>query len=226
MRLNKCIAHAGICSRRDADYIIGQGRVKVNGTVIDGPYIVQENDIVMVDDKPIPKKQETKVWTYYKPAGLITSHRDDQNRETVFDQENILKLGRVVSVGRLDLNSEGLLLLTNDPSFAHTAEKPSNKWERVYKVRVFGILDFKALEDLKNGITIDGIHYDSIQVDLPEEQTSRNEWIIMTLTEGKNREIRRVLNHLGLHVNRLIRLSYGKYELGNLMPGELRLENF
>jgi 23S rRNA pseudouridine2605 synthase len=222
MRLNKCIAHSGVCSRRDADLLIEKGRVSVNGKQVTGPYIVQDDDVVSVDGKEIPQKPKTKIWAYYKPVGLVTSHRDEKGRPTVFDQENVKKLGRVVSVGRLDLNSEGLLLLTNDPSFAHQAEKPSNQLKRVYKIRVFGTLDYQALDQLQNGMTIDGIRYGKITVEY-EEQKSRNEWLLVTLQEGKNREIRKVFNHLGLEVNRLIRLSFGNFELADLKPGELKL---
>ncbi|CAO5675856.1 MAG: Ribosomal large subunit pseudouridine synthase B [Holosporales bacterium] len=222
MRLNKYISHSGYCSRRDADQLIEQGAVNVNGAIVTTPYIVKEGDVIKIHDKIISEKPKRKVWIYYKPVGLITSHKDEKDRPTVFSEENIKKLGRVISVGRLDLNSEGLLLLTNDPDFAHMAEKPSNKWKRVYKVRVFGDLNYQHLDDLKKGITIDGIHYGSIHVDY-SEQTSKNSWIIVTLTEGKNREIRTVLNHLGLQVNRLIRVSFGDFELNDLKPCELKL---
>ncbi|MBP9752501.1 MAG: rRNA pseudouridine synthase [Proteobacteria bacterium] len=222
MRLNKYISHSGYCSRRDADQLIEQGFVKVNGTVMTTPYIVKESDIVLVKDQPILEKPKRKIWIYYKPVGLITTHRDEKNRPTVFDEEHIKKLGRVISVGRLDLNSEGLLLLTNDPDFAHMAEKPSNKLKRVYKVRVFGDLDYQQLDALKHGLTIDGMHYGSIHIEC-NEQTAKNSWILVTLTEGKNREIRKVLNHVGLEVNRLIRVSFGEFELGDLKPGEVKL---
>ncbi|CAO4835283.1 MAG: Ribosomal large subunit pseudouridine synthase B [Holosporales bacterium] len=221
MRLNKFLSHHGICSRRDGDLYIQQGRVSVNNQVITSPYIVQETDVVSVDGKIINHKPEPTVWLYYKPVGLVTTHRDEKHRPTVFEQDNVKKLGHVVSVGRLDINSEGLLLLTNNPDFAHYAEHPKNKLTRMYKVRVFGDLDPNRLDDLKNGITIDGIRYGSIIVDYEINKTGMNHWLFVTLTEGKNREIRKVLNHLNLSVNRLIRVAYGDYELGDLKPGEL-----
>lgn len=221
MRLNKFLSHHGICSRRDADVYIQNGRVQVNGTPMTTPYIVQETDTVAVDEKIISQKPEPTLWLYHKPAGLVTTHKDEKKRPTVFQEENIQELGHVISVGRLDLNSEGLLLITNDPTFAHHAEQPKNKWQRMYKVRVFGTIDPAALDDLIHGITIDGVHYNSITVDYEINETGMNHWLFMTLTEGKNREIRKVLNHLGLSVNRLIRVAYGPYELGDLKPGEL-----
>lgn len=221
MRLNKFLSHHGICSRRDADGVIAAGRVKINGVIQNTPYIVQEDDIVHVDEKELKGMPKSKVWIYYKPLDIITTHKDEKGRETVFDQPNIVALGHVVSVGRLDINSEGLLLITNDPTFAHNMEHPKNKIKRVYKVRVFGDLDPQALDDLSNGITIEGIHYDPIHVEYDIKQTN-NHWLLMTLTEGKNREIRHVLGYLGLQVNRLIRIAYGEYSLGDMNPGDLK----
>jgi 23S rRNA pseudouridine2605 synthase len=223
MRLNKFLAHHGICSRRDADKLIEQGFVKVNHTIMTTPYIVQEDDVISVNGKEITQKPESKIWAFYKPCGLITTHKDSLNRETVFDHPAVQKLGHVISVGRLDINSEGLILLTNDPVFSHYAENPKTKWERVYKVRVFGQVHYHDLDNLRNGITIDGIDYQPIIVQY-EEQTSKNHWITMTLTEGKNREIRKVLNFLGLQVSRLIRVAYGPYSLKTLQVGEVRME--
>lgn len=223
MRLNKFLAHHGICSRRDADKLIQQGCVKVNHKLMTTPYIVQEDDLISVNGKEITQKPESKIWAFYKPCGLITTHKDNLNRETVFNHPAVQKLGHVVSVGRLDINSEGLILLTNDPVFSHYAESPKTQWERIYKVRVFGEMNYHDLDNLRHGITIDGVDYQPIIVQY-EEQTSKNHWITMTLTEGKNREIRNVLNALGLQVNRLIRVAYGPYSLKNLQVGEIRTE--
>lgn len=221
MRLNKFLSHSGVCSRRDADVYIQSGRVKVNGTVMTTPYIVQDDDKIMVDDRPLNLKTKTRVWIYYKPQGLVTTHKDPQNRPTVFNEPNIKKLGRVVSVGRLDLNSEGLLILTDSPEFSHYLEKPSNNYERCYRVRVFGDVDVAAMDDLKNGVTIDGINYKSLHVELDSTGDGRNHWLFVKLQEGKNREIRKVMHHLGLHVNRLIRVSYGPYEIDTMKPGDI-----
>lgn len=223
MRLNKFLSHHGICSRRDADILIKEGRIRVNQNIMQTPYIVQQDDKVYVDGVLISEKPTPKVWIYHKPKGLVTSHKDEQGRPTVFNQENVKRLGRVISVGRLDLNSEGLLLLTNNPDFAHEAEHPKNEWKRIYKVRVFGNVNYPELDNLKNGITIDGVHYNSVDIEYDKPSNSLNQWLLVTLVEGKNREIRKIFNHLGLQVNRLIRLSYGPYQLGNLKLGDLKL---
>ncbi|HCU06707.1 MAG TPA: pseudouridine synthase [Holosporales bacterium] len=227
MRLNKFISHHGICSRRDADKLIESGRVKVNNKVQNTPYIVLDSDIIMVDDKAIQRETELKIWAFYKPTGIITSHKDENNRPTVFDQPAVQKLrdqhGYIISVGRLDYNSEGLLLLTNSPDFAHEYEKPSSHLKRTYRVRVFGDINYKALDALKNGITIEDIHYKPIHVEYDvKKNNGQNTWMLITLTEGKNREIRRVLNHFDLQVNRLIRVAYGPYSLGDLKVGEIK----
>ena len=227
MRLNKFISHHGICLRRDADKLIEGGRVKINNEVQNTPYIVQDRDVVMVDDKVIQRETELKIWAFYKPTGVITSHKDERDRDTVFDQPAVKKIrnqnGYIISVGRLDYNSEGLLLLTNSPDFAHKYEKPSSNLKRTYRVRVFGDINYKALDELKNGITIEGIHYKPIHIEYDAKKTNgQNTWMLVTLTEGKNREIRRVLSHFDLQVNRLIRVAFGPYSLGDLKPGELK----
>lgn len=214
-RIAKLLSRAGVCSRRDAERLILDGRVKLNGVILTTPAtLVDGSEKIEVDGKIIHAKERTRVWIYHKPAGLVTTHRDPEGRETVF--ESLPKsMPRVISVGRLDLNSEGLLLLTNDGEFARMAEHPTTGWKRTYRVRVFGIVDETALHALKKGITIEGVHYQSIDAELTK-QTGQNAWLLMTLTEGKNREIRRVMNHLGYHVNRLIRISYGPFELLDL----------
>lgn len=222
-RIAKFLARAGVCSRRDAERLILEGRVKVDGKILTTPAtLVNEKSLVEVDNTIIQEPETTKVWCYYKPQGYVTTHKDPQGRPTVFEDIERYSLGRVISVGRLDLNSEGLLLLTNDGEFSRFAELPSTKWPRCYKVRVFGEIDSKALIALVKGVTIDGVQYGSIEVDIPPQQKSLNTWLHVTLYEGKNREIRKVMTHLCLKVNRLIRLSYGPYKLEDLKPHEIR----
>ncbi len=223
-RIAKLIARSGVCSRRDAEKLIEQGRVKVNGLVITTPAtLVTLNDLIEVDEKTITKPHNTRVWIYYKPTGVVTTHKDPEGRLTVFKDLERHKLGRVISIGRLDLNSEGLLLLTNDGEFARYAELPSTGWPRCYRVRVFGAISHRALAALQKGITIDGISYGPIQVEIPDQKsTGLNTWLLVTLHEGKNREIRRVMEHLGLKVNRLIRMSYGPFQLGTLQPHDVK----
>ncbi len=219
-RIAKIIARSGICSRRDAERKILAGLVSVNGEIIKSPALnVSENDVITVDGKKISKPDETKLFIYYKPVGLITSHKDGQGRKTVF--ENIsMEYGRLLSVGRLDLNSEGLLLLTNDGEFQRFMESPANEFERIYRVRIHGIITKEDIEKFKKGITVDGIRYKRIDV-TPEKNQTSNSWIIVKLHEGKNREIRRTMESLGYQVNRLIRISYAGLELRNLKPGEI-----
>lgn len=211
------MARAGLCSRRDAERWIEAGRVAVNGTVLDSPAcVVTESDTITVDGRPLPGASKTRLFLYHKPEGLVTTHKDEQGRPTVF-QSLPPGLPRVVSVGRLDLNTEGLLLLTNDGALSRYLELPKTGWSRKYRVRVHGRLDKEALENLKDGITIDGVRYKSIAVAIEKEGT--NSWLGVTLKEGKNREIRKVMEHLGLRVNRLIRISYGPFNLGKLEKG-------
>lgn len=221
-RIAKVIAAAGVCSRRDAERAIEEGRVTVNGKKLATPaFTVSDDDVITVNGYPLPQKKSTRLWLYHKPAGLVTTARDPQGRETVFDNLP-RKLGRVISVGRLDLNSEGLLLLTNDGALSRQLELPSTGLSREYRVRVYGELNYDDFAALEKGVTIDGVKYRSIHVDVEkEDRRSGNSWLRVTLHEGKNREIRRVMNAMGLQVNRLIRLSYGPFELGRLEPGKV-----
>lgn len=223
-RLAKVIARAGICSRRDAEDLILQGRVYVNGQTIKTPaFNVGPQDCVEVDDQKLIQAQDTKIWLYHKPKGLVTTHKDPQGRPTVFDRLPP-DLPRVISVGRLDLTTEGLLLLTNDGELARYLETPQTGWIRRYRVRVFGRMDArtqKQLADLEKGITLEGITYGSIQV-VVESQTGHNSWLLVSLKEGKNREIRKVMEACDLQVNRLIRVAYGPFQLGTLPVGEVK----
>jgi 23S rRNA pseudouridine2605 synthase len=217
-RIAKVMARAGLCSRRDAERWIAEGRVAVNGRVLETPaVVVGEEDDVRVDGKPIGAAERTRLWRYHKPAGLVTTHRDEKGRPTVFDALP-KTLPRVISVGRLDLNSEGLLLLTNDGGLARRLELPATGWIRRYRVRVHGAPDPEALRRLAKGITVEGVGYGSIEAALDKTQGS-NAWVTVALREGKNREVRRVLEHLGLPVTRLIRLAYGPFQLGGLARG-------
>ncbi len=222
-RIAKIIARSGICSRRDAEKLIEQGKVTVNGERITSPALnVSDTDIIAVTGKKLAAREEARLWIYYKPVGLVTSHRDEKDRPTVFD--TLPKdLPRVISVGRLDLNTEGLLLLTNDGALARYMELPATGWRRKYRVRIYGALTPEAIAKLKAGVTVDGVKYGSIDV-VPEEtqKIARNAWAKVTLTEGKNREIRKVFEHIGCTVSRLIRLSYGPFTLGGLTVGEVR----
>jgi 23S rRNA pseudouridine2605 synthase len=217
-RIAKVLARAGVCSRRDAERWIAEGRVSVDGHVLTSPAVaVTTNNDIRVDGKPLPAPERPRLWRYHKPAGLVTSHRDEKGRPTVFDALP-QGLPRLISVGRLDLNSEGLLLLTNDGGLARRLELPATGWLRRYKVRVHGEVESERLAALEKGITIDGVSYGPIRASLERRQGS-NAWIALALREGKNREVRRVLEHLGLQVTRLIRLSYGPFQLGNLARG-------
>lgn len=218
-RIAKVMARAGLCSRREAEAWIAQGRVRVNGKVLDGPAVkVSREDRVEVDGKALEQAEATRLFLYHKPVGLVSTHKDERGRATVF--ENLPDdLPRVVSVGRLDLNTEGLLLLTNDGDLARYLELPATGWSRRYRVRVLGRVDEGALKGLKGGITVEGVHYRSIDAKLEREKEGANRWISIVLREGKNREIRRVMEALGLQVNRLIRTGYGPFELGKLQSG-------
>jgi len=219
-RIAKLLARAGLCSRRDAERWIAEGRVAVGGAVLSSPaVIVTTQSDIRVDGKPIPQPDRARLWRYHKPAGLVTTHRDEKSRPTVFDALP-KDLPRLISIGRLDLNSEGLLLLTNDGALARRLELPTTGWLRRYKVRVHGLVEPARLAALGRGITIDGVAYGAIRASLERNQGS-NAWIAMALGEGKNREVRRVLEHLGLQVTRLIRLSYGPFQLGSLARGAI-----
>jgi len=217
-RIAKLLARAGVCSRRDAERWIGEGRVSVDGHVLTTPAVtVTATNDVRVDGKPLPAPERPRLWRYHKPAGLVTTHRDEKGRPTVFDALP-KELPRLISVGRLDLNSEGLLLLTNDGALSRRLELPSTGWLRRYKVRVHGEVEPERLAALEKGVTIDSVSYGPIRASLERRQGS-NAWIAMALREGKNREVRRVLEHLGFQVTRLIRLAYGPFQLGNLARG-------
>ena len=217
-RIAKRIARAGIASRREAERLIDAGRVTVNGEVMRSPaFDVMPDDAITVDGMPVPKAERTRLWRYHKPAGLLVSRSDPQGRRTIY-MDLPAELSHAISVGRLDFTSEGLLLLTNDGELSRKLELPSEGLARRYRARAFGHVDQKTLDRLKNGITVDGIHYGPIEAKL-EEARGANAWIALTLTEGKNREIRNVLRAIGLHVNRLIRTSYGPFQLGDMPPG-------
>jgi 23S rRNA pseudouridine2605 synthase len=217
-RIAKILARAGLCSRRDAERWIAEGRVSVDGGVLTTPAAtVTSASQIRVDGKPIAAPDRPRLWRYHKPAGLVTTHRDERGRPTVFAA--LPKgLPRLISIGRLDLASEGLLLLTNDGSLARRLELPATGWLRRYKVRVHGTVEPAALAALARGSTVGGTSYGPIRADL-ERIRGSNAWIMMALAEGKNREVRRVVEALGLQVTRLIRLSYGPFQLGNLVRG-------
>ncbi|HTK36664.1 MAG TPA: pseudouridine synthase [Caulobacteraceae bacterium] len=228
-RIAKALARAGVASRRDVERLIEAGRVALNGKVLTTPAVkVGPQDILTVDGAVVGSAEPTRLWRYHKPTGLVTTHKDPQGRPTVF--EHLPEgLPRVISVGRLDLNSEGLLLLTNDGGLARALELPSSGWVRRYRARAWGHASQAKLDTLKNGITVEGVSYGPIDARLDKVQTragerptegmSANVWITIALTEGKNREVRRVLEAIGLKVNRLIRLAYGPFALGALEQG-------
>jgi 23S rRNA pseudouridine2605 synthase len=217
-RIAKVIARAGLCSRREAEAWIAAGRVSVNGAQLKTPaFTVSPRDRIEVDGTPLPGRERTRLFLYHKPKGLVTTNRDERGRPTIFAALP-KELPRLVSVGRLDINSEGLLLLTNDGGLARVLELPQTGWLRRYRVRANGRVDQPALDRLARGITVNGVEYGPIQATLDREQGS-NVWLTMGLREGKNREVRNVLRVLGLTVNRLIRVSFGPFRLGELAPG-------
>ncbi len=219
-RIAKVMARAGVCSRRDAEAWIAEGRVAVNGEVLKSPaFNVSETDDVRVDGKPLAAPERTRLFLLHKPRGLVTTARDPEGRNTVFA---VLppELPRVVAIGRLDINTEGLLLLTNDGGLARVLELPSTGWLRRYRVRAHGSIDQAALDRLSEGVTIDGVDYLGVEAKLDREQGA-NAWLTLGLREGKNREIKKILEHLGLAVNRLIRVSFGPFELGDLPEREV-----
>ncbi|HNS86012.1 MAG TPA: pseudouridine synthase [Parvularculaceae bacterium] len=217
-RIAKFLARAGIASRREAERLIEQGIVTVNGEVLTTPaFKVVEGMDVRVDGARVRAKEPLRLWRYHKPAGLVTTHNDPQGRPTVFDAVAD-RLPRVISVGRLDLTTEGLLLLTNDGALARQLELPANAWTRRYRIRAFGRTTQAALDKLSEGISIDGVEYKPIKAKL-DQVKGGNVWITASISEGKNREIRKVMEHLGLKVNRLIRTAFGPFQLGALAEG-------
>lgn len=225
-RIAKVMARAGLCSRRDAERWIEAGRVAVNGAVLKTPACtVGPEDKITVDGQSLPGAQETRLFIYHKPVGLVTTARDEKGRPTVFD--NLPHgLPRVVSIGRLDINSEGLLLLTNDGELARHLELPVTGWKRRYRVRVHGRPDPARLKKLENGVSVDGVRYGPIEAAMEQEkQQGANAWITVSIREGKNREVRKVMEHLNLPVNRLIRVSYGPFLLGDLPEGAAKEVN-
>jgi 23S rRNA pseudouridine2605 synthase len=220
-RLAKRIARAGVCSRREAEVLIAAGKVSVNGAKVVTPaFNVSEADEVVVNGQALAAKERARMWLYHKPAGLVTTNKDPQGRPTVF--EHLPKnMPRVISIGRLDLNSEGLLLLTNDGELSRHLELPATGWKRKYRVRVYGKVTDKVIAQMAKGVTVEGVKYGPIEVEVERAQTT-NTWVIASLHEGKNRELRNAFRHFDLRVNRLIRLSYGPFHLGKMEPGEVK----
>jgi 23S rRNA pseudouridine2605 synthase len=217
-RIAKVIARAGLCSRREAEAWIEAGRVAVNGEKIASPALnVTRADKIVVDGKPLPGAERTRLFLYHKPRGLVTTTADPQGRPTIFDALP-KDLPRLISIGRLDLSTEGLLLLTNDGGLARALELPATAWLRRYRVRAHGKVTQDQLDSLRDGVTVDGINYGPIEATLDREQPS-NVWITFAIREGKNREVRNVLRHLNLHVARLIRVSFGPFQLGEIAEG-------
>ena len=217
-RIAKVIARAGLASRREAEAWIAAGRVSVNGAKITSPALnVTRADRIVVDGKPLPGAERTRLFLYHKPRGLVTTSSDPQGRPTIFGALP-KNLPRLISIGRLDLSTEGLLLLTNDGGLARALELPATGWLRRYRVRAYGKVTQPQLDALRDGVTVDGVNYGPIDAVLDREQTS-NVWITFAIREGKNREVRNVLRHLGLQVGRLIRISFGPFQLGELEEG-------
>lgn len=218
-RIAKVLARAGVCSRRDAERLIAEGRVAVDGHVLATPaFKVKAGAKISVDGKPVKEPERARLFRYHKPKGLVTTHRDEKGRATVF--ENLPSgMPRVISIGRLDYNSEGLLLLTNDGELARKLELPSSGWIRRYRVRVFGKLMQADLDQLLKGITIEGVRYQPIEAKMDRQQGG-NAWATIALKEGKNREVRRLMEHIGVKVNRLIRVTFGPFHLGQLKEGD------
>jgi 23S rRNA pseudouridine2605 synthase len=220
-RIAKRLARAGLCSRREAERWIEQGRVAVDGEVLTTPAVtVTAEQLISVDGKPVAAPERTRLWRHHKPPGVVTSHRDPEGRPTVFAALP-KDLPRVISVGRLDLASEGLLLLTNDGALARRLELPENGWLRRYRVRVHGALDEQLLAKLAKGVRVEGVAYGPIEATL-DSHRGANSWLTVSLREGRNREVRKALGHLGLTVGRLIRIAYGPFQLGKLERGGVR----
>jgi 23S rRNA pseudouridine2605 synthase len=219
-RIAKFLARAGIASRREAERLIEQGRVTVDGKTLKTPaFLVTGSEDIRFDGERVGAKQPARLWRYHKPSGLVTTHQDPQGRPTVFDALPE-SLGRVLSVGRLDLTTEGLLLLTNDGGLSRALELPSNGWKRRYRARAYGRTTQEALDALKDGVEVEGVSYGPVFAKIDQVQGG-NVWITLSITEGKNREVRQIMRHLGLTVNRLIRTAYGPFQLGGLPKGEV-----
>jgi 23S rRNA pseudouridine2605 synthase len=220
-RIAKWLARAGVASRRDVERMLAEGRVRLNGAVLTHPAsFVRDGDRVKVDGRVVATPEGTRLWRYHKPDGLVTTHRDPEGRPTVFERLPP-ELPRVVSVGRLDLTSEGLLLLTNDGALARRLELPATGWLRRYRVRVHGRPDPQALAALARGVTIEGVRYGPVEAGL-DAVKGENAWLTIGLREGRNREVRRIMAYLNLPVSRLIRVSYGPFQLGNLPRGAVQ----
>ena len=219
-RIAKILSRRGVCSRREAEKLILQGKVTVNGTLISSPALnLKETDVIIVNGKTVGQEQQTRLWRYHKPLDLVTSTKDEKGRITVFETLPD-HMPKVMSIGRLDINSEGLLLLTNDGQLKRNLELPSTGWVRKYRVRVRGRPTEEAVNPLKNGIKIGREHFKPMDINIDKQQGA-NAWLSISIREGKNREIRRALEYVGFSVNRLIRVGYGPFRLLDLKPGEV-----
>lgn len=221
-RIAKTLARVGVASRREAERLIEAGRVTVDGKIILSPALnVTPANVITVDGKPLANKDEPRVWRYHKTTGTLTTNSDPKGRATIFEKLPP-ELPRVITIGRLDFNTEGLLLLTNDGELARHMELPKNAWLRHYRVRVYGDLDEKKLKMLAEGVDIEGVHYEPIKAEIePGKTEGHNRWLSVTIREGKNREVRKVMDYVGLQVTRLIRVSYGPFQLGKLTRGAI-----
>ena len=218
-RIAKVLSRSGVCSRREAERWILQGRISVDGKIIDSPALnVSSENKILVDGNPIPEIEPTRIWRYHKPPGRLTTRKDPEDRPTIFDGLP-KEFSNLKTIGRLDMNSEGLLLLTNDGEIARCLELPPTGWTRKYRIRVHGAVDNKVFLKLKNRVRIDGYEYGPVTANL-ERQVGANAWVQISLQEGKNREVRRLMEHFGYTVNRLIRVSFGPFHLGKLTRGQ------